>query len=168
MRILRFIKHSAVVAGAVFLFFGVPFLAASGGRLSAGRADTVSSASVILAQPSGRYVIMLRDQLHPDGENVKAWIHFFKGEETGAIFEDIACSVAAGDAGAQEMARSLQSRLPENQMKILVEDDTLLVSRVESGKYDMMIMSEEFAEAKSFTGSRYRADIRVDLTGGQP
>jgi hypothetical protein len=39
------------------------------------------------------------------------------------------------------------SRLPENQMKIKTEDGTLMLSKAEYGRFDIIIMSEEFASA---------------------
>ena len=72
---------------------------------------------------------------------------FFRGEEVSVIFEDISCSVATGDTGGQELARSFQSRLPENQMRIQTEDVTLLLSRADHGKFDVIVLSKEFADS---------------------
>ena len=107
----------------------------------------MSSASVILDQPSGEYVVLINGGMRKSQETLEAWKSFFGGEEIAYIFEDIACSVAAGDVGALEMARSFQSRLPENQMQIRTEDATLLMSRADHGKFDVLIMSKEFSEA---------------------
>jgi len=78
------------------------------------------------------------------------WFSFFSGsgedEDLLIIFEDISCSVAGTDAPAAEMAESLRSQLPENQMQIKKEDITLLLSRADHGLFDMILLSREFAQ----------------------
>jgi hypothetical protein len=74
-------------------------------------------------------------------------MQFFGGEEISYLFEDISCSVIAADTGALTMAQSFQSRLPEKQMSIQTEDASLLMSRADLGKYDMIILSKEFADS---------------------
>jgi len=55
--------------------------------------------------------------------------------------------VAEGDAKGLEMAQSFQSKLPENQMKIKEEEAVLVVSRAEEGKFDILLMSKDFADS---------------------
>ena len=44
------------------------------------------------------------------------------------------------------MARSFQSILPENQMKIRTENVILMLSKAESGRFDVIVMSKELAD----------------------
>ena len=55
--------------------------------------------------------------------------------------------MAEGDAMGIEMADSFRSKLPENQMKIKKEEAVLVVSRAEEGKFDVLLMSKEFANS---------------------
>ncbi len=119
------------------------------GSLFSGDLDAVSSASIILDQPSGNYIILINRELHQDEDNLDQWITFFSGGEILYIFEDISCSVANADLSGLELAKSFQSKLPENQMQIITEDATLLMSRADEGLYDIIIMSAEFAETYS-------------------
>ncbi len=145
---MKLLGHGALILGGLFLLLGVPFLATDYGQnfIKTGGMDTVSSASTILDAPSGQYVIFINNALHTE-EKLSEWETFFSGGDITYIFEDISCSVSSGDAGAIEMAQSLQSRLPENQMSLQKEDQTLLLSRAENGKFDVLIMSVEFVEA---------------------
>ena len=74
------------------------------------------------------------------------FIDFFEGKEISYLFEDITCMVAKGDALGLEAAQSLQSRLPENQMIIQEVDPTLMLSKAEHGRYDVIILSREMAD----------------------
>ena len=44
------------------------------------------------------------------------------------------------------MAQNFQSRLPENQMIISTEDGTLMISKAEYNKFDVIVMSQEIAD----------------------
>lgn len=55
--------------------------------------------------------------------------------------------VADLDSGGLELAKSFQSRLPENQMKIRKEDLTLMLSKAQNARYDVILMSKEIYEA---------------------
>lgn len=142
------LKHVLACGGGVFFLLILPFLRTDyfQGLLADGGVEAVSSASVVLDQPSGQYAVLINQKMHPDDKKLAEWICFFQGEDISYIFEDLSCSVADGDTGAMEMARSFQSRLPEHQMEIYTEDAILTFSRVDSGKYDIVIVSKEFAE----------------------
>ena len=136
----------------VLLIFGIPLLRAD---FPANRAvngvDAVSSASVILEQPSGEYIVVINKTLHPDQEKLSAWRDFFAGKEIPVIFEDISCVVGASDSAGYEMARSLQSRLPENQMRLRTENPVFMLSKADHGRFDVMLLSREAAEAYQFS-----------------
>jgi hypothetical protein len=135
-------------AAAIILVLGVPFLLSGKFALLMGQDyDMLSSATVIIDSPSGDYVVVINSDMHPKAENLETWTKFFGGEEISYIFEDISCVCASGDVGGIEMARAFQSRLPENQMKIKVEDGILMISKAEYGRFDVIVMSKEFAEA---------------------
>ena len=118
-------------------------------------ADIVSSASVIVDQPSGEFVVLINKAIHTNEENLEKWVKYFSGDDDDEIliiFEDISCSVAEGDATGVNMAESFQSRLGTsstglNQMEIEEADATLLASRADNGKFDVIIMSKEYADA---------------------
>ena len=144
---VNIIMHIGIVIGSILLLLGVPFMLT--GRLSfllGNEPDAVSSASVILDKPSGKYYVLVNKALHSDEEKLQDWVTFFSGGEILYIFEDIACSVAASDAGGIDMANSFRSRLPEHQMQIKREDAALLASRADHGLYDVMILSRECAD----------------------
>ena len=149
MKIMKTLKHLFIVAVVLFLIVGVPFMMTDywRGLLSSDEADAVSSPSVVIDKPSGNYIVLINTRLHKDKEKLNQWIDFFSGKETDIIFEDIACTVAEGDAMGIEMADSFRSKLPENQMKIKKEEAVLVVSRAEEGKFDVLLMSKEFANS---------------------
>ena len=149
MKITKFFMHLFLVVGAVFLTVGVPFMMTDyyKGLFSSNEVDAVSSPSVIIDKPSGNYIVLINTRLHKDKSKLDQWISFFSGEETDIIFEDIACTVAEGDAKGLEMAQSFQSKLPENQMKIKEEEAVLVISRAEEGKFDILLMSKDLADS---------------------
>ena len=103
---------------------------------------------------------------HPDAENLAKWKQFFRGEDMGFLFEDISCSVAKGDVGALDLARSFQSQLPENQMSVRPEEATLLFSRADAGKFDILIVSQEFADIYHAQSARTESVDWIEMQGG--
>lgn len=151
MKFLNVLKHTGIILAAVLLIIGVPLCCTGFFRtLFSDSVDVVSSASLVLEQPSGEYVVLINRNLHPDADALEDWITFFSGtageDELLIIFEDIGCSVASADAGGIELANSFRSQLPENQMKVMEEDATLLLSRADEGLFDVLILSKEFAD----------------------
>ena len=138
--------HIAADAAVLFAALGVPFLTSDYGRAKLSGTDAVSSASVTVAQPSGDYVVLLNLTKHTDKEALAMWYDFFAGEEIGLLFEDIDCAVARSDPNGKTMAESYRARLPENQMSLRLEDGTLLLSKAENGKFDVIVMSAEIAD----------------------
>ena len=140
--------HIAIVLLALFVLLGVPAFNYRGEILAkmTGSVDAVSSASVeIPDQPSGEYGVFINKQLHQD--TLEQWESFFKEEPVDVIFEDINCMVASGDASAIELAERYMARLPENQMKIKTESGIFVVSKLDAGKYDIIILSKEYGDA---------------------
>jgi hypothetical protein len=163
----NFLKHAGIVLAGVLLLLGVPFFSTEYFRaLLHGTTDTVSSASVVIDQPSGEYIVFINRAMHTDEDNLNTWIQFFDGEEISWLFEDISCSVITADTGALELARSFQSRLPEKQMDIQTEDASLLLSRADYGKYDILILSKEFAQTYDAETIDGESAIRIEVTGG--
>jgi hypothetical protein len=137
-----------IVLAGVFILLIVPFFTTDYFKnLLKNDTDAVSSASVIIDKPSGEYLVFINRLMHTNEENLNTWIRFFDGGEISYLFEDISCSVISTDTGAFKMAQSFQSRLPEKQMSIQTEDASLLMSRADFGKYDIIIISKEFADA---------------------
>jgi stress-induced morphogen len=144
----KYLKHMGIILAGILFLLGIPFLSTDYFKtLLSGNEDAVTSASVIIDQPSGEYIVLVNENLHTDNENLNTWISFFQGEEISFLFEDISCSVIKGDTGALNMAKSFQSRLPEKQMRIQQEDATLLMSRADNDKFDIIIISKEFANS---------------------
>jgi galactitol-specific phosphotransferase system IIB component len=167
MKLRSFLKHTLVVLAGVTVLLGLPFLTTDYAQSEIhGTADAVSSASVIIDQPSGNYIVLINRAMHQNQENLNTWVRFFGGEEISYLFEDISCSVASGDSGALTMARSFQSRLPERQMSVQTENATLLVSRADCGKYDIIILSREFAESYDVKTLDDGTAVVIDVTGG--
>lgn len=143
------VTHIGICAGCIVLLLIFPPLQTGYLQrvLSGQNIDTISSATTTLAQPSGNYVIFINTDLH-DADSVKTWTTFFTDYDNFSFsMENIACAVASGDSGAQDMAASFQSQLPENQMQLTVENPTLLLSRMAYGKYDMVLLSQEFIDS---------------------
>jgi hypothetical protein len=160
----NFFKHTAIVLAGVFLLLGIPFFTTDYFKnLFREDTDAVTSATVVIDQPSGEYMVLINKEMHKDEENLNTWIQFFKGEEISYLFEDISCSVMMGDTGALTMAQSFQSRLPEKQMSIQTEDATLLMSRADQGKYDIIILSKEFAKSYDATTAEGEQTVRIDI-----
>ena len=139
-------RHIIIGLLSALALIGGPIYAAYGPLGAAGH-DAVSSATVIIDQPSGAYVVLINRDRHTDEENLNTWISFFKGEEIGFLFEDISCLVPDTDQGGLELAKSFQSRLPENQMKLRTENATLLLSKAVYGEFDVILVSREAYEA---------------------
>ena len=144
-------KHIGIVAAGVLILLGLPFFTSDYFAAQVSGVDVTSSATVILDAPSGDYVVLINQAMHPDREKLEDWTDFFSGEEVSYIFEDISCSVADGDSAGLEMARSYQSRLPENQMKLSSAASTLLLSRIGADQFDIVVMSKEFADSYGVT-----------------
>ncbi len=128
--------------------------------VTTGGVDAVTSASVILDAPSGSYLVLINTTCHTDDETLATWVTFFSGGEVDYIFEDVVCTVASVDTGAVDMAESLQSRLPENQMRIESENQTMVLSRLDYSKFDVLVMSAEFA-ATTLDSLDFGEDILV-------
>ena len=165
MSVRRLLTHTGVVAAGILLLIGLP-LHLSGffyGIFGLSGPDAVSGASIIVDRPSGQYVVLMNKAFHPDSEKLADWERFFSGEEVSYIFEDIACDVPSGDTGGMEMARSFQSRLPENQMSVRTEDLTLLMSRADHGLFDVLILSREYADIAGTDSLSGDAVLEVDI-----
>ena len=134
VQLLVHILADAAVIGAVL---GLPVL------LSGSKPDAVTGATAVIEAPSGEFVVLLnREQLTEDA----FWERLFSGQEVDFCFEDITCHVPQNDAGALEMARSLQSRLSEHQMTVRQEDATLLLSKADHGRFQVLLLSKEAAK----------------------
>ncbi|MCR4672695.1 MAG: hypothetical protein K5637_05620 [Lachnospiraceae bacterium] len=155
-------KHAIIVAVAAFLIFFLPFSRSNtyAVMIGAAEADALSGATTVLDKPSGDYVVLINREVRTSEDTFNTWVDFFSGREISFLFEDISCMVGRGDAGGLSMAQSFQSQLPENQMKVELEDPIMMISKAEVGKYDIIVMSAEFADS-------YSADSLFDNEGTQ-
>lgn len=164
---MKVLKHILISGAALFLILGVPLLASDRfAQIVSGQTDAVSGATVTLAQPSGNYMVLISTKEHSDPENLTTWNSFFTGGDFTYIFDDVSCIVASGDAGAGELARSYQSQLPQHQMKVMTEDSVMVLSRADAGDYDMIVMSDEFADAYRFRENEARNTEVIHVKGG--
>jgi len=155
--LMKIIGHIVCDILVLFLVLGVPFLRTDYCKALISRnPDAVSSASVIVDKPSGAYLVFINLERHTDAETLEIWRDFFAGKEIDLIFEDIVCSVATSDSNAGTLAENYQSRLPEHQCEIKTEDATLILSKAEHLKFDILVMSQEIADF-------YHADTLFDM-----
>ena len=168
MMIVRIIRHILTVLLALLLLVGVSVCRTGYIQRRMSSADAVSSATTVIEQPSGAYVVLINRSRHPDEKNLAVWEDFFMGREIGILFEDISCTVAGTDAAGIELARSFQSRLPENQMSIRREDMILMRSKADHGLYDVMLMSKEVYEASGgSTTINEKNDMVIESAGAE-
>ncbi len=166
---MNLIKHIIIVFLSLFIMLGVPFLTSPFFQTLVSGEDAVSSASVALDEPSGKFVVFINKDMHPDEDNLKTWICFFKGEEISFLFEDIRAYVAKGDEQGETMAESFMSHLPENQMKVYIKEATMMLSKAEAKRFDIIIMSKEYYDmygAKTLEGIDGIIKIDVSETEG--
>lgn len=144
---MRGLRHIFAVAVLLSVCLGIPLFRSDyfQARWHGNQADVVSSATTVMEQPSGSYTVLVNRRRHTDEEILLKWQDFFEGKEIPVLFEDIQCSTLSGDVSGLEMAQSFQSRLPENQMTIKSEDGVLLLSKAEYGRFDVILLSDEFA-----------------------
>ena len=144
---MNIVKHILVTAAAVSLILGIPFISTDYFKaIISNDPDAVTGASVIVDKPSGDYIVFINLDKHTDEDNLSLWNDFFEGKDVSFIFEDINCYVAKNDVNGLTMAQNFRSRLPENQMTISTEDGTLIISKAEYNKFDVIIMSQEIAD----------------------
>ena len=152
---MKIVRHVLIVTISLLVLLGIPVYFTGYFQRKLSGVDAVSAATVIVDAPSGAYVVLINPSLHQNTENLSVWESFFAGEEIDFLFEDISCVVADIDTSAYEIARSFQSRLPENQMTIRKEDITLMLSKAMNDKYDVVLMSKEIFDV-------YKADYGMD------
>ena len=150
----KYLRHVLIITIAIVILVVLP-LYSTGFFSGDYGVDAIASATIIIEQPSGDYVVMINPDLHLDEEKLDTWKSFFSGQEIDFLFEDISCTVADIDADGIEIAKSFQSRLPENQMTVRTEDITLMLSKAMADKYDVIILSKEIFDA-------YKADYGMD------
>ena len=133
-RILHTLALAAGTLAALLAIYRLAIGPIPWSALAGGGVDAVSGASVILDAPSGNYVVLLNRDAH--------------------------AKLDTADAGGFQMADSYRSRLPENQMTLRAESAAMMLSRAELGRFDVIVMSKEFAEA-------FRADTAYAAPGVQ-
>ena len=81
-------KHILISVAVLFLIIAVPFIRSPYFMTDA---DAVSSASVIVSQPSGIFYVFINTEKHTDKEALLAWEDYFANGEFPMVFEDITC-----------------------------------------------------------------------------
>lgn len=159
--------HLAAAAAAFLLCIALPawLFTDVPARLSGG-ADAVSGASMeIPDQPSGTYLVLIRNDLHAG--TIGDWTDFFTEQPVGVIMEDLHCFVDQADAAGQEMAQRYMLRLAENQMTVTKENGTLLVSKAEEGLFDVIVLSREMADLQDYSAAAAREDVTALFVEGK-
>ena len=143
---MKVLRHILAVSLSLFLLLGIPLLHIwSAGRFIPGP-DAVSSATMDLPRtPSGDYVVYVNRVNHPG--TLEQWRAFFSEEDYGVLLEDVHCLVIDGDSTGDQLARRYQARLVKDQMVLRRENGVLVASRLDSGQYDLVILSAEMADA---------------------
>lgn len=144
---MKIIRHIIITLALLLITLTAPVILIIKSNVASGKTDAVTSATVIIMQPTGEYVVLINKDLHTNEDNLKVWETFFTGGEIDFLFEDISCIVSDSDSAGLEIARSFQSRLPENQMILRTEDGALMLSKISGGYFDVAIMSAEFYDA---------------------
>ena len=158
----RMLRHILADLGVVALVLGVPFFTSDWFRAKVTGADAVSGATTVIEAPSGDYLVLLNSAAL---EEDAFWETFFVGDEVGYCFEDITCMIGSGDTGAADMAASFCSRLPEDQMRVRIEDITLMLSRADSGRFQVILLSQEMAERTGALSAVENGAKAVTFTG---
>lgn len=164
-KLLHYLLLTAIALAMVLATYRVAIGPIRVASLLGGGVDAVSSASVILDKPSGNYVVLLNGARHQKYGTTQSWIDFFGGESL-VIMDDVDCMVGDSDAGGIQMAESYRSRLPENQMNVKVENGLMMLSKAELGRFDVIVMSQEFADAFGAASAYDRADVAVIVVDG--
>lgn len=154
--------HIGIILLSLFCLYGIPYLNTDHfKRQISGDVDAVSAATTILAAPSGNYVVLINKALQFPNDKIEDWEMFFRGEETDLLFDDVTLAVAMGDTGGMDMARSYQSRLPENQMTLQTVDPIMLLSKADAGRVSFAVMSKEAADAYQAENAAQNPDMEV-------
>lgn len=161
---MKVLSHIVVIAAALALLVGAPYVAfanrdAMQARLAA--VDAVSSVPVARDAPSGRFVIFINKDKHPDHAVLADWVTFFSGKDAPLIKEDVTAVALVNDPAGIEMAESLQARLPEHQMTVMLEDPILALSKADEGLFDVLVVSEEVADALAADTVAAAHDVEV-------
>ncbi|MBR1751248.1 MAG: hypothetical protein IJ740_10295 [Ruminococcus sp.] len=163
------IRHTLVTAAALSLMLGLPYFTSDYYKAKSGSEDAVAAATQAIDSPSGKFVVLVNKQLHTNSANLSVWQDFFENGESDdiySVFEDITCYVSSSDPTGLDMAKSFQSRLPENQMKIKTEDTLLMLSKAENGKYDIIIMSSEmYDKNKAYLVIQHTDSLLINTKG---
>ncbi len=164
MKVIKAVGHCVLSLMLAVIIVGIPSAMSFDITDSSSGTDAVSSASLnIPANPDGEFVVLINNELHKD--NIEEWKSFFSDEDYPVIFNDISCITARGDAAGITTAGLYTQRLPENQMKMRVEDPTLLVSKIEKGRFDTAIMSKELSDALKLKADPENITV-INITGG--
>lgn len=165
---MQFVKHLIIKIIGLIVLFGIPIYFLAGPMLfHTDSPDAVSKATTVSADMvSGEYIVLINDDLHKKKGSTADWIQFFQGESV-IIFDDISCLVASNDEAGLEFAEICQARLPENQMTLHQINSLLMVSKADYAKFDMIIMSKEFAELNSVQNFDNVTNIKKVLVSGE-
>lgn len=165
---MQFIKHLIIKIIGLAVIFGIPALYFSAPYILGDNfVDVVSSATTVSADDvTGEYIVLINADYHKDEDVLKDWENFFLGESP-IIFEDISCLVSSSDEAGTGFAKICQARLPENQMTLKEINGLLMVSKAEYGKFDIIIMSKEFANAYSINSPENINNIKTVFVSGK-
>ena len=165
---MNFLKHLIIKITGLAVIFGIPiYIYLFPLVFRSGNTDAISGATMISSEAvSGEYVILINSDMHKKKGTTEDWAAFFKGESS-LIFDDISCLVATGDNSGNEFADICKARLPENQMTITKINGLMMVSKADHSKFDVIVMSREFAEVFSVYNRKMPDNIRIVYVSGE-
>jgi len=159
---MKIVKHIVTIVLLLGVFLGIPFLIYKDRIIShINNVDVLSGATQIVEAPSGKYVIIINNKA--TGDETEEWLSFFEGEEVGLLWTDLKCIVAETDVFAVEMALSLASRLPANQLVIDRQQAILAASKAVEGVFEVAVFSMEFADKYGLPDTCKLSDYEVVL-----
>lgn len=156
-RLLSVILFASLLCGVLTATGSIKWDKASPDAVSSATARGVSAEDM-----KGKYVVLINKRLHVRAGTTEAWIKFFSFDgDAPLIMEDIVCKTADTDPEGIEIAEKYRARLPENQMKLRTEAGVMLLSKAETGRFDVVILSESAARLYAAQTMYERDDTAV-------
>lgn len=152
MNLSALCRHTLIVLAGVFLLLGLPFMCTEFFRdsvLGSGR-DAISSASLYVEPKSGDYILFVNRRFHSSDEGLDSILDEGKGSRIEVSF---------GDVGAHALVEEKGGR-------VAVSDPILMLSRMNHGRFDSVLMSREFYSLTDGFLFPDEDTSRIDIVGG--
>ncbi len=144
---MNMLRHIGFILCGLCVILGIPFFVFGdfASLLAGDQPDALTGASLeVPASPNGNYYILINKSRHQETD---AWIVFFEEKEDAPlIFEDISCMVISSDVNAVQLGDHYKARLAENQMTFVTENPLMTVTKIETSRFDTVIVSADAKE----------------------